>query len=126
MQPMQNIVDSPYTSRKWQIKTVDGLCLVAEQGQLKLVEKLDKPNALWEFRAGNDVGLYQIYNAQSGDVLVDSINGGHDEWAVEPCYQGYCHLVSPGGLFRHFERSFQNKQTGKGLTFVEYEKWYLT
>ena len=126
MQVMQQAASTPYTSRNWQIKTIDGLCLIAEQGQLKLTEQTNAANALWKFRAGHDIGLYQIYNAVSGEVLVDSINGGHDEWSIEPCYQGYCHLVSPGGLFRHFEQCNSRGQGLDSLKFVEYEKWYLT
>lgn len=126
MQVSQQASTKPYTSRNWQIKTIDGLCLIADQGQLKLTGEMDAPNAMWKFRAGHDIGLYQIYNAVSGEVLIDSINGGHDEWAVEPCYQGYCHLVSPGGLFRHFERCNDSVQGVATFKFIEYEKWYLT
>ncbi|MER2491405.1 hypothetical protein [Catenovulum sediminis] len=112
---------------KWHIKTLDGMYLRFHNGEVKLSLSNQCKSADWLFSPCMEVGRYYILNALTGDNLVDTVNGGYDEWSIEPCYNGTQQLVSAGGLFRHFEKSVvQTASSGcAAFRFVEYENWVL-
>ncbi|WAJ69347.1 hypothetical protein [Catenovulum adriaticum] len=99
--------------KNWSIKTLNGQFLSVMKGQVGLIEDAVLNNIKWAFKPASDIGRFYIEHVDSGERLVDVVNGGYDSWSLEPGFDGSFAFVSQGGLFRHFDYRFDehNKQS---------------
>lgn len=125
-------------NKHWKIRTVTGQFLWVEQGELSLTTKQQPLFKLsgsnqkldWIFEPAEQVGRFRINHFETGEPLVDTVNGGYDCWSLEEAYNGTVALVSQGGLFRHFDYSTAqvvqlDKQKVIRQKLTEFDHWVL-
>ncbi|GEM_PF-5084380 len=99
---------------KWMIKTLQGQYLSVLKGQVGLTLRPDANAVDWTFKPAFEFGRYYIEHIETGERLVDVVNGGFDCWSVEQEYSGCFAFVGQGGVFRHFDFNIED-QADKSL-----------
>lgn len=97
--------------KNWAIKTLNGQFLSVMKGQIGLIQDALHSEINWAFKPANDMGRFYIEHVDSGERLVDMVNGGYDCWSIEPRFDGSFAFVSQGGLFRHFDYRFDDNNS---------------